>query len=278
MAPPAHTRSRIPVDAAGTHLSATTYEGAGPSMLLIHGITSSSTEFDEVIPHLADICRPITVDLRGHGESDKPASGYHYQDYVSDLTAVIATLGLDAPIVLGHSLGGIITLFWAAENPGAARALIIEDSPLRSGEGFRGAFEGWLELNALPKEVLRAYYAEQHPTWSKALLTARTDAMHACARPAIQELMDASMANKGLDSTDTLANITGRVLFLHGDPSTGGMVHPDDIATLPDRIANVEVHGIQGAGHSIHPAIQVIGCGWCGSSFRQCRTSRRSFH
>jgi pimeloyl-ACP methyl ester carboxylesterase len=221
-------------------------------MVLIHGITSSSAEFDGVIPRLVDVCRPITVDLRGHGESDKPASGYHYEDYVSDLSAVIAALDLERPFVLGHSLGGIVTLFWAASHPGVARGLIIEDPPLRSGEGFRKAFEGWLMLNAMPKEVLRAWYAEQHPTWSQGLLTSRSDAMHACSRAAISELMDASMANEGLDSSDTLARIPEPVLFLHGDPHTGSMVHPDDIASLPHRIDNVSVHGVEGAGHSIH--------------------------
>lgn len=243
---------RIPVDTAGTHLAVTTYEGSGPALVMIHGITSSSAEFAGVIPHLVDICRPVTIDLRGHGDSDKPASGYHYADYIGDLSAVIEALELDRPIVLGHSLGGIVTLFWGATNPGIARALIIEDSPLRSGEGFRNAFEGWLMLNAMPKQVLRTWYAEQHPTWSEDLLDSRTEAMHACARAAIEELMRASMANEGVDSSDTLAGISEPVLLMHGDPQAGGMVHPDDIVTLPHRIANISVHGIAGAGHSVH--------------------------
>jgi pimeloyl-ACP methyl ester carboxylesterase len=252
MKQPPHERIRVPVDQAGTHLAVSLYEGSGPAMILIHGITSDSAEFDGVIPRLVDTCRPITIDLRGHGESDKPCSGYHYRDYVSDLSTVIAALGLERPLVLGHSLGGIVTLNWAASNPGIARGLIIEDSPLRSGEGFRKAFDGWLMLNAMPKEVLRAWYAEQHPTWNEALIISRSNAMHACARPAITELMNASMANQGIDTSDTLGRIAEPVLFLHGDPHTGSMVHPDDIVSLPDRITNVSVHRVEGAGHSLH--------------------------
>lgn len=249
---PPSTQRSIPVDSAGTRLSVSMYEGHGPAMILIHGITSSKAEFDGVIPHLATFCQPITVDLRGHGDSDKPPAGYHYQNYVDDLSAVIDALRLDAPFVLGHSLGGIITMFWAASNPGVARALIIEDAPLRSGEGFRNAFEGWLTLNAMPLVVLQAWYTDQHPTWSESLRTSRAQAMNACSRAAILELMDASMANEGLDSSDTLAKISDPMLFLHGDPNTGSMVHPADIATLPKRIAEVSVHGVEGAGHSIH--------------------------
>ncbi len=247
-----HTRMRIPVDRDGTHLAVTMYEGSGPPMLLIHGITSSSAEFNGVMPRLVEVCQPITIDLRGHGESDKPASGYHYDDYVRDLSAVIAHLELNRPLVLGHSLGGIVTLFWAATNPGVARGLVIEDSPLRSGGEFRQAFDGWLALNAMPEDMLRAWYAERNPTWNETLVASRSDAMNACARSAILELRDASMANQGLDSSDTLARITEPVLFLHGDPKAGGMVHPDDAATLPQRIPNVTVRRIEGAGHTIH--------------------------
>ena len=60
------------------------------------------------------------------------------------------------------------------------------------------------------------------------------------------------MANQGVDSSDTLGRIVEPVLFLHGDPQTGSMVHPDDTASLPNRIPNVSVHGVEGAGHSIH--------------------------
>lgn len=249
---PLRARMRIPVDSSGTHLAVSLHGGSGPAMILIHGITGSSAEFDGVIPRLVEFCRPITFDLRGHGESDKPDSGYHYGDYVRDLSRVITALDLDRPFVLGHSLGGIVSLFWAASSPGVARGLIIEDSPLRSGEGFRNAFEGWLMLNALPKDALRAWYAEQHPGWSQDLVASRTDAMNACSRSAISELMDASMANEGLDSSDTLESIVEPVLFLHGDPQTGSMVHPDDAASLPNRIANVSVHRVESAGHSIH--------------------------
>src|SRR5699024_1409511 len=110
------------------------YTGSGPNVLLIHGIGSSSKDFNPVIAGMTGFCQPISIDLRGHGESFKPAAGYHYEDYIRDLEIVLASLEMNHQIVLGHSLGGIIALMWAAKKPKTPRALIIEDSPLRSGE------------------------------------------------------------------------------------------------------------------------------------------------
>ena len=244
--------TRVPVDASGTHLAVRRYAGKGVPLVMIHGITSSGNDFDHVATRLTDICNPLTIDLRGHGGSDKPRKGYHYTDYVSDLSEVIRRLGLVQPIVLGHSLGGIIAMYWAAANPRIARGIIIEDSPLRSGDDFRDAFEGWLYLNDLPEEKLREWYASHHPKMSADTLDYRTHAMMATRREAITELYATSMAKDGLDASDTLGNIIEPVLYLHGETDHGSMVHPEDLADLPSKIRNLRVRGVYGAGHSPH--------------------------
>ena len=242
----------VPVDAQGHRVRVETYDGHGPALVMLHGITSSGADFQPVLQELVAFSSPVVVDLRGHGGSDKPAAGYHYRDYVADLNAILEALSLAGPIVLGHSLGGIIAMYWAAQHPGVARALVIEDSPLRSGEEFRSAFEGWLALNAMPPAELRAWYAAKNPTWSDAILDTRTAAMASTARAAITELMQASMANDGLDDSPALTQITEPVLLLHGDIEYGSMVHPDDITDLPNRIQDVAIRRVQGAGHTIH--------------------------
>jgi pimeloyl-ACP methyl ester carboxylesterase len=99
------------IDIDGLSLHTNQYSGLGPKVLLIHGIGSSSRDFDPVIDGLVEVMTPITIDLRGHGESDKPSAGYHYEDYASDLDRLLQALGIERPIILGHSLGGIITLW-----------------------------------------------------------------------------------------------------------------------------------------------------------------------
>lgn len=236
----------------GTEIAVRKYDGDGPEVLLIHGIGSSSGDFLPVIEHMTEFCRPISMDLRGHGQSDKPEGGYHYRDYIQDLEAVIADLGLERPIVLGHSLGGIIALMWAAMNPDVPKALIIEDSPLRSGEDFRDAFDGWLQLNSLPQELAAAWYAEKNPHWPEAIVQQRSFDMVNTARAAILELQAASLSNDGLDSFGELGNITAPLLFLQGDPQSGSMVHPDDLSSLNSMLPQMQIQFFAGAGHTIH--------------------------
>lgn len=221
-------------------------------MLLIHGIGSSSGDFDPVIHALTEFCQPTALDLRGHGESSKPEAGYHYTDYVRDLEEAIDTLGIKRPIVLGHSLGGIIALFWAMKHPDVSKGIIIEDSPLRSGEDFRESFEGWLALNAMPTEAVREWYAARNPAWSDAVLDQRAKDMTRTKRAAIEELFAASMAREGLDNAPDFGGITSPLLFLHGDSESGSMVHPEDLAMLPEMIPQVEILRVESAGHTIH--------------------------
>lgn len=236
----------------GTEIAVTIHDGSGPHMLMIHGIGSSRRDFANVVPALSEFCQPVTLDLRGHGDSSRPNRGYHYDDYVRDLDQVLDSLNLDLPIVLGHSLGGIITLLWASTHADATRAIIIEDSPLRSGESFASFFDGWLSLNALPEEQVRAWYASENPTWSDAILDQRAQDMVNTCRTAIEELRDLSLSGEGLDTAGDLSAISNPLLFMHGDPETGSMVHPEDLVTFRTQVPQTRIARIASAGHNIH--------------------------
>lgn len=247
-----HKTMYIETDTPNARVAVHRYSGTGPHVLLIHGIGSSSGDFNPVIAAMTGFCQPITIDLRGHGASDKPDSGYHYSDYVRDLVAVLRALELEHPIVLGHSLGGMITLMWAALNPDKPRAMIIEDSPLRSGDDFKEAFAGWLTLNALPQAGAKAWYAGKNPHWPEEVLEQRSFDMVNTARAAIEELKAASLSNEGLDTFSGLGAITAPLLFLQGDPDDGSMVHPEDLDALKQTLPQMQVEMFQGAGHTIH--------------------------
>jgi pimeloyl-ACP methyl ester carboxylesterase len=228
------------------------HPGAGPALVLIHGITSDGNVWLPVLDTLGEQFTPVTLDLRGHGASGKPEHGYLYDDYIGDLDRVLDALGLDRPLVLGHSLGGLIALWWAARHPGRAAALVIEDSPLRSGEDFRPAFDNWLRLNALPIDDLRAAYAAEHPTWKPEAVALRTEQMHDTARAVLEELMADSMANDGVDRLAEIEHIESPVLLVHGDLESGGMVHPEDAEAFGRRLPNATVARIPGGNHGLH--------------------------
>jgi len=93
--------------------------GAGAPLVLLHGFCGSSGYWREVLPLIAGSCRVIAPDLRGHGSSDAPAEPvYSMEAYTDDIAALIQALRLEKPVVLGHSLGGYITLALAERHPG----------------------------------------------------------------------------------------------------------------------------------------------------------------
>jgi len=240
------------VDLDRHRIALRTWEGHGPPVLLIHGISSAASVWNPIIPALAAEFTPIAIDQRGHGASDKPESGYLYDDYIGDLDGVLATLGLERPLIMGHSLGGIVTLWWAAKYPDRAAALVIEDSPLRSGEVFMPAFDEWLMLNAMPEEDLRAHYAEEFPEWPPELVLERARLMTNTARNVFTELRADSLAHEGVDRIAEITHIQSPTLLVHGDLETGGMVAAEDAVAFERRLGNAHSIRIAGGGHTLH--------------------------
>lgn len=255
--PPSPTASPIRyedtyVDLDGHRIAVRTWEGNGPALLLIHGISSAGSVWNPIIPALAAEFTPIAIDQRGHGASDKPESGYLYDDYITDLDGVLDTLELEHPLIIGHSLGGIVTLWWAAEHPNRAAALVIEDSPLHSGQDYMPAFDEWLMLNAMPEEDLRAHYAEEYPRWPPELVLERARLMAKTARNVFAELRADSLAHDGVDRIAEITGIQSPTLLVHGDLEGGGMVAPEDAAAFERRLGNARSIRIAGGGHTLH--------------------------
>jgi len=80
---------------------------AGPTVVLIHGWSGSRRYFDLNVKHLAQSCRVVLVDLRFHGDSDKPEWGFHVARLAADLNDLLSQtwIGATKPALLGSSLG-----------------------------------------------------------------------------------------------------------------------------------------------------------------------------
>ena len=100
---------------------------AHPDLLLVHGWTGHGGTWETVVPAFEDRYHIIAPDNRGHGETDKPQTGYHLRDFVTDLAELIDNLGLDRPAYVGHSWGGNIGTMMAATHPEAISRAFLED-------------------------------------------------------------------------------------------------------------------------------------------------------
>src|SRR5258708_4316069 len=112
-----------------------------PSVLLLHGITSSAQSWVRVGPELAEWYRVYALDMRGHGDSIKPPRGaYSLRHTADDAVAFIETLGLQRPVLIGHSWGGATAIVLASgawsQKPGPTLShLILEDPAYHFGSG-----------------------------------------------------------------------------------------------------------------------------------------------
>jgi pimeloyl-ACP methyl ester carboxylesterase len=100
----------------------------GQPVVCIHGLTANAFYFQAVADALAPDHRVIAYDLRGRGESDKPESGYSVPIHAQDLARVIDALHLERPIIVGHSLGALISLYFAAHYPDRLSKLVLVDA------------------------------------------------------------------------------------------------------------------------------------------------------
>lgn len=126
---------RVPV-ADGVSLNVHRWRGRTDAVpfLLVHGLASNLRMWDGVAEALAADGHPVSsVDLRGHGRSDKPDDGYDFATVSADVAAVVTHLGYDRPVVVGQSWGGNVVVDLAA------RDLV----PLRGVACVDG---GWIDL------------------------------------------------------------------------------------------------------------------------------------
>ncbi len=103
-------------------------DGTGkPALVLAHGITDYGLNWTSIAERLEGEYDIVMYDARGHGYSDKPDGPYDLATHVADLVGLIRALGIEKPVLMGHSMGGSIVALAAATYPDLARAVILED-------------------------------------------------------------------------------------------------------------------------------------------------------
>ncbi len=103
-------------------------QGAGEPLVLLHGLGSSSRDWELQMADLSQHFRVIALDLRGHGRSGKPPGPYSMALFAEDTARVIRNLGAAPAHILGISLGGMVAFQLALDHPEVVRSLVITNS------------------------------------------------------------------------------------------------------------------------------------------------------
>ena len=114
------------IDVVGVGLHVREFPGEGEAVVFLHHGGGNLMMWEPVVPHLTGTYRCITLDLRGHGRSDAPASGYTIATMAKDVIGVLDVLGLRSAHIVGSSLGAEVGLCLAADHPGRVRSLICD--------------------------------------------------------------------------------------------------------------------------------------------------------
>ena len=185
--------------------------GSGPPLVLVHGITESRRSWDPLVPLLAD-----------HGESTK-AAPFDPRTLADDITELVARLRLDRPLLIGHSLGGVVVSAMAdAVDP---TGVINVDQPLELS-GFHTGLAPAAPLIRGTTEEFDGFVAGLFATLYGPLPVAEQDRLRALGRPD-QEVVngiwkvviDGPVAELDALTDAVLAGVTAPYLSLHGtDP------------------------------------------------------------
>jgi N-formylmaleamate deformylase len=249
------------VESNGIKLHYTRTGGDKPPMVLAHGITDNGLCWTAVAEVLEDAYDIVMVDARGHGKSDSPENGdYGWKAHAEDINGVVEGLGLDKPIVLGHSMGAMSALTYAALYPDSPRAILLEDpspqweQPGRSPETIAERRQGFrdriLSLKDKTREEIIALQREAEPGWSDKELEPWADAkIH--VNVAVADLLIRDK-NNTMDWSSKLPAVSCPTLLITAEVDRGAIVTLKAVEQVRSFIPHIQVESVADAGHCIH--------------------------
>jgi pimeloyl-ACP methyl ester carboxylesterase len=258
--------AEAPVDRTVTAngLSLHYLDWGGPSetrAIALHGFALNCHSWDEVAPRLRSRVRTLAFDQRGHGLSDRAArtEDYTREQMVADVEGAVAALGLARVVVIGHSMGGMNAMTFAARNPSLVRALVLVDvGPEVSVDGAQEVARfvaGPYALDSLDDWVEHTH--QYYPWRSKERIRARLEV-------SLRTLPDGKLAKQYderfrqgfggvVDARDTLADVARSLrvptLLVHGEASP--VLTREMAERFAKDVPSVELVSIPGAGHSV---------------------------
>jgi len=257
--PAAFRTQEVAVDGGTIHVRV---GGSGPAVVLLHGFGDTGDMWAPLATDLARDHTMVVPDLRGMGLSSIPAGGYDKKTQAGDIRAVLALLGIEHSVVVGHDIGTMVAYAYAARYPQQTERLVVMDAPVpgippwneivRSPLLWHFDFGGpdmerlvagreriyldrfWNEFAGDPRKVDEA--TRQH----YAKLYARPGAMHAAFlqfRSIRQDAVDNEASNR--------TRLTMPVLAVGGEKSFGA----NEAIVMRNAADNVTEVVVPGAGH-----------------------------
>ncbi len=225
---------------------------SGVPVLLLHGYTDSWHSYELVLPHLPNSMHAFALSQRGHGDSERPATGYHPRDFAADVAAFMDALKLERAVVVGHSMGSYIAQCFAMNYPERTLGLVLVGS-FTTLRGDKGIQEFWDTGVSKLEDPIDPNFALEFQKSTLALPVPQT-----FFDTVVQESLKVparvwQAAFKGLMESDLsrdLDKITAPTLIVWGDKDAYFLRDQQD--ALAAGITDSKLVIYSGVGHGVH--------------------------
>ena len=227
------------VEVGGHRMRVVTSGEGAFDFVCLHGLVDRIEIWDRVVEPLSERARLVIVDQRGHGESDAPPGPYRREDLAGDVSAVIGALGSRPTVLVGHSMGGIVSMATALAYPGQVAGLVLIGTASQCNEKTAGWYE----------RIAQAGEADGIDGLRRAIYGAESEkAIHGDA----QGIAHVTRALKSLYEdplTPKLPQITCPVLLIVGDKDPMG---PKASSIIASQFPSAELVTVPDCGHWVH--------------------------
>lgn len=244
--------------------------GSGPSLLLLHGVTRCSGDWQPLIPALSANWRVIALDQRGHGESPR-GKDYLVADYIMDAVRIVRDELATPLVIFGHSLGAMVAAAVAAELPPWVRGIVLEDPPFHTmgnriaGSLWQSQFMGMQEVarrSGSIDEITDALADIRLPyndgackrlgeVRDRASLNWSAQCLSRLAPEVLTPIIEGCWLD-GYDMQAVFSNIHCPTLLLQADPNAGGALTDADAEAACAAIAACQLVRFSDCGHQLH--------------------------
>ncbi|WP_083856739.1 alpha/beta fold hydrolase [Nitrolancea hollandica] len=221
-----------------------------PAILFLHGLYDRWEIWRPAMVALAPEYDLIAPDLRGHGRSDWPESGYRLSDYVDDAIGLLDRLAAREVAVIGHSLGAVVAALVAAKDTARVRAVVLEDPALEQNDGTTEWLEMLLDAKRGTPEETYALISEMRWDRDDADWRRETEWLRGTADGPFVAMLD--RLDRDVDLFTALERITCPVLLLHADPAAGGALSESGAERARQALRDGVYQRFPDTGHSIH--------------------------
>jgi pimeloyl-ACP methyl ester carboxylesterase len=219
----------------------------GATVVFLHGLVMDnlSSFYFTMAPRVASFATAILYDLRGHGNTDKPPSGYALPEMVADLSELLSALSVKEPVFLvGHSFGGLVAQAFAVSYPERTAGIVLIDG-LSSQSGWAEQMAGTLRLEG---EERNRRIAESFRNWLGRHSQRKSTRLAVAAEALVYHTsLVADLRSSPHLTDDQLRGIRCPVRIVCGEQS--------DMRTAGEHLARIlpgsEIHIVPGCTHSV---------------------------